>query len=268
MRNKGPLDASYSICLLSWEYEVILRETKQTLRAAFSFARQRLHVDRMISLGGRCEVAFQLRRIGTTDRAYPFDWWIMPLEALPRILAGGISSVFDASQLHKVPDYGGRAGIYSNHAGTIHLHEFAHDEDGLALSIAEISERLGNKYEALYGRMVDDAAQGRTLFVRQYLDGHDPRTAGELEPLIDDLEFGLMRMTEDYLLLLIGYCRIGPRPRVLQSELGLNHAKGLGSNWSWTSMMRANGISCRRGPRSDSNDLFRTLPGSGAKPER
>lgn len=247
---------------------VILCEAKQTLRAALSFTRQRIHVDRMISLGGRCEVAYQLRRIGTTERAYPFDWWITPLDALPRILSGGTSSLFEAAQIHKLPDYGGRAGVYSHYARTVHLHEFAHGEDGLALSIAEISERLGNKYEALYRRMIGEVAQGRTLFVRQFLDGHDPQSARGLESLIDYLEVELARLTSDYLLLLVGYCEISPRPRVLQSRLGLSSANGLGSNWSWTTMMRANVISCRRGTRWSSTDLFRTLPRSGAKPER
>jgi len=34
----------------------------------------------IVSLGGNCEVAHQLRRRFGGERAFPFDWWITPLD--------------------------------------------------------------------------------------------------------------------------------------------------------------------------------------------
>lgn len=42
-----------------------------------------LPFDRVISLGGACEVAYQLRRMIRFGRAYSFDGWILPLPAAP-----------------------------------------------------------------------------------------------------------------------------------------------------------------------------------------
>lgn len=239
-----------------------LRVLGQIVRVTAGALRPAYPVDRMVSLGGRCEVAYQLRRIGATDRAYPFDWWITPLAAVPRFLESGCVAAFAAEQLHKVPDYGGRAGLYSHYAGTVHLHEFDHGEDGLALPTPDIATRLQEKYAALHRRLLEDVATGRTLFVRQHLEGSDPTSAAELEPQIDALDQALSGLTDDYLLLLVNYCAVTARPRLLQASVPATTTNGLGSNWRWSAMLRAQGLSCRRGARAGSHDLFRTLPGS------
>lgn len=52
----------------------------------------KLVVDRIISLGALCEVAYQARRLSKSSRAYPFDWWDTPLAGLLRALKLGITS--------------------------------------------------------------------------------------------------------------------------------------------------------------------------------
>ena len=57
----------------------------------------KLVVDRIISLGALCEVAYQARRLSKSSRAYPFDWWDTPFAGLLRALKLG-SGLIDQSQ--------------------------------------------------------------------------------------------------------------------------------------------------------------------------
>ncbi|MCI0465464.1 MAG: papain-like cysteine peptidase [Beijerinckiaceae bacterium] len=224
----------------------------------------RLAVDRIISLGGLCEAAYQARRLSRSERAYIFDWWITPLESVCVTLDAGAACVFKPKHLVKVPNYGGKPALYSRLSRTIHLHEYAEAIDFLALDIKTIAAALQEKYAALHARMLADCASGTTLFVRQKLSGHDP-AGPELEVQIDRTCANLNAIAADYRLLLLDYEPIAPRERLIQSQVPrLKDANDLGSCKGWDALFRAHSIDCLRpGTRFSFDDLKATFGGGG-----
>lgn len=135
----------------------------------------KLIVDRIVSLGALCEVAYQARRLSKSSRAYPFDWWDTPLPGVLKVLETGSAAVFSVPHIVKLPrEAGALPAFYSSLSGTVHQHEIPRGEDVLALDEAEISRRLVPKYTALHARLVADCSTGATLFVRQRKPVNDP----------------------------------------------------------------------------------------------
>ncbi len=213
-------------------------------------------MDRIVSLGALCEVAFQARRLSRSDRANIFDWWITPLASVSVVLEHGAAAVFAPGQLMKVPDYGGKPALYSHLSGTIHLHEYARTVDFLALDVETIAATLQAKYAALDARLRTDCAAGTTLFVRQRLDEHDPKGA-DLEDAIDRLGAQLATIAADHRLLLLDYEPVREREGLIQARVPrLKDLNDLGSRKGWRSLFRALGIEYRRtGSRFSYEDL-------------
>jgi Putative papain-like cysteine peptidase (DUF1796) len=215
---------------------------------------RRLIVDRVISLGGLCEVAFQLRRLSRSGRAYAFDWWITPLTSVSIVLEHGAACVFAPQFLVKVPDYGGLPALYSRLTATVHLHEYAKTTDFLALDVETIAATLRSKYNALHARLLADCGAGPTLFVRQRLDEHDPR-GKDLEDTLDRLCAQLTSIADDHRLLLLDYEPLRPRERLIQAAVPrLRDLNDLGSRKGWNALFRALGIDCRRSGQGFSYD--------------
>lgn len=206
----------------------------------------RLVVDRVISLGALCEVAFQLRRLSRSGRAYVFDWWITPLTSVSVVLEQGAASVFAPQFLVKAPDYDGLPALYSRLSRTVHLHEYPKGVDFLALDVETIAATLREKYAALHARMLADCGAGTTLFVRQRLDEHDPR-GQDLENSLDRLCGQLASIADDHRLLLLDYEPVRPRERLIQAAVPrLRDLNDLGSRKGWNALFRTQGIDCRR----------------------
>lgn len=223
--------------------------------------------DRMISLGGRCETAYQLRRHSRSERAYPFDWWVTPGYSLPRLLRGGVAATFTPPYLKALADYDGKPALYSHFGGTadlpgtIHPHEFPYGEKWLDLSLEEISARLVPKYTALERRLIEDAHSGSTLFVRQRLPDHDPGTPDALGHLVDEIMGELERLSPDFTLLLVDYPVLPPRARLIQAHVPpMRGVSGLGSVRAWRRMFRQIGVAAGRGPVPAMRDIYATLP--------
>lgn len=221
-----------------------------------------LTVDRIVSLGALCEVAFQARRLSGSGHAYPFDWWITPLSAVSAVLEAGAAAAFAPGQIVKIADYGGKRALYSRLGGTVHLHEFAADEDFLALGDGEIAARLQEKYAALHARLLAACGAGATLFVRQHLSQHDPQGQA-LESEIDRLFARLCVFSPDPRLLLLDYPTVAARPWLIQAQVPrLGDHNDLGSRRGWNTVFRAAGIACRpSGGRFRYNDLLASFPG-------
>ncbi len=221
----------------------------------------RLVVDRIVSLGGMCEAAFQGRRLSGSGRAYPFDWWITPLESVPIVLDGGAAPCFAAEHILKVEDYGGEPALYSRRSRTVHLHEFPKTENFLALDVEAIAARLQAKYAALDARLAADCAEGTTLFLRQRLKDHDP-TGEELEALLDSIIVRLTEIAANARLLLLDYDPVRPRDKLIQAEASrLKDANDLGSDKGWNALFRTCRIASRSAKRFSWTDLqesFRT----------
>lgn len=216
-------------------------------------------IDRMISLGGRCETAFQLRRLGGASRAFPFDWWITPLAGVASLLRADPSDVFATKNLFFVDEYDGGAALYCHFAGTVHLHETSPRNRLGEFHAETLSHMLIVKYERLFERMRDRAVKGRTLFVRQRLPDHDPNGKAELERCIADIDTALAEICQDHLLLLVDYPAVEAGPRVLQANCVASRNHDLGINWRWTWMLARRGLMCRSRARANMDDLFDTL---------
>lgn len=208
-------------------------------------AEPKLVIDRIISLGALCEVAYQARRLSKSSRAYPFDWWDTPLAGLLRALELGSAEVFRTSHLSKLPIEAGRLpAFYSSFSGTVHQHEFPRGENCLALDEAEISQRLVPKYTALHARLLSDCAAGTTLFVRQRKPVSDSEGA-ELDAAIGKLYKTLSAFAFDFRLLLVNYEPIDARPWLIQADVRRHPDwTDLGSDRGWNEMFRSLGIAC------------------------
>lgn len=226
-----------------------------------TIAAPHLFVDRVVSLGALCEVAYQARRLSRSSRAYPFDWWDTPFVGLLRVLNAGAPAVFSPSHITKVPiKMGALPAFYSRFSDTVHQHEFARDDDLYALDEAEISRRLVPKYVALHARLVGDCADGVTLFVRQRKPNHDPEGAA-LSVMTEELHIALSAFAADFRILLIDYDPIDARPWLMQAHVQ-RHSDwtDLGSERGWDEMFRSLGIICRSSEGAFGfDDLSRTF---------
>ncbi|GLK82037.1 DUF1796 family putative cysteine peptidase [Ancylobacter defluvii] len=205
-----------------------------------------LVVDRIVSLGALCEVAYQTRRLSRTGRAYPFDWWDTPFHGVLTVLETGAAEVFAAANIVKVPTGRGNLSAFcSRLSETIHQHEFSAREDVLAMDAAEIERRLVPKYRALHHRLIADCALGTTLFVRQRSPRYDVEGAA-LEATLDRLHAALSRFAADPRLLLLDYPPVAPRPWLIAAQVPCyRDRRDLGSRRGWNEVFRTHGIVCR-----------------------
>jgi hypothetical protein len=81
----------------------------------------RIPVDRVISLGTNCEITFNLRRFFGAERAYPFDWWFTPLDAVAPVLLSRFALEIDRANLQVV---GAGRSILNRKYRILHHHDF------------------------------------------------------------------------------------------------------------------------------------------------
>lgn len=120
----------------------------------------RISVDRVISLGTNCEIAFNLRRFFGVERAYPFDWWFTPLDAVPPVLASRFAVGINRDNLQIV---GGRRSILNRRYRILHHHDFPRLPGNrlIAPDWTNAIETCRAKYAALGCRFFDDLAGAR-----------------------------------------------------------------------------------------------------------
>src|SRR5947209_282461 len=63
----------------------------------------RAQFDVAVSLGSRCEVAFQLAQHGYRDASFPFDWIVTPIGALYQLIENDFKGLLDPGDLVLVP---------------------------------------------------------------------------------------------------------------------------------------------------------------------
>ena len=80
---------------------------------------------RIISLGGRCAVAHNLRRFFDFGEAFPFDWWITPFDGLIKFLANPDPDwLYDPAELDLTANKG---SVRHSDLGIRLHHEFPRD---------------------------------------------------------------------------------------------------------------------------------------------
>ena len=98
-----------------------------------------------VSLGGGCDVAYQLRRLGLSEYNTPFDWVRVPEDEVPRLLDGGMTDV--VSRLRVARSTSGKVYLRDPISGAVLLH------DGPTASVADRA-RLAEKFAAQHDALV------------------------------------------------------------------------------------------------------------------
>jgi Putative papain-like cysteine peptidase (DUF1796) len=131
----------------------------------------------IVSLGCRCRTTQRLREHYGFKTAFPFDWWITPLQSAVRVLRDwDLGRLYDPAQLGEVRRWG--KTIYVEHADyRIRLqHEFPMDDErrkvlpGWRAHIGAAKARTGHlmaKFDAL------DRNDRKVLFVRELRPGEE-----------------------------------------------------------------------------------------------
>jgi hypothetical protein len=140
--------------------------------------------DDIISLGGRCQIAHQLRRIRPyADRAFPFDWLITPDASLLRLLEHDFADFLRLDGLAE--NATSRAEFSYRHVvetryGIVLTHDF---KQGTAIAAAWPAVR--QKYVFLIDRWRSLlASDRRILFIRQSY-GRTDAVTNDLDDLAD-----------------------------------------------------------------------------------
>jgi hypothetical protein len=132
-----------------------------------------MNVDYVVSLGGNCEVAEQIRHHFRIKRAYCFDWWITPFQTVIDLLNCDFSGIFDELTLQ-----GGHGSVKCKRYNMLHHHDFLRDDKGRVETSkidGQIPE-LKEKFSFLISRMRADCSEGRKiLFIRSWREiVHEP----------------------------------------------------------------------------------------------
>ena len=134
--------------------------------------------DEIVSLGAHCRVAYNLRRTFGISRAFPFDWWVTPAQALVAFLGDpSFDKLYD--ELRMAPAMGGDRilAIDNLHYGVQLQHEFPRQRGGALVD--DWPAHLGSareRTEFLWDRMVGLMRQGRRmLFVRWFTQAERKR---------------------------------------------------------------------------------------------
>lgn len=139
----------------------------------------------VVPIGANCRVSYQLRRHLGTDAAWPFDWWIAPIQGTTRYLAElDPARLYDPDALEEMTVDGACVAVRSRRYGVRLLHEFPRvDAQGVRTVVApgwhaHIAAARA-RHEHLLARLrALDVPGKRILFVRYKL-GIDE---GDLDP--------------------------------------------------------------------------------------
>ena len=122
----------------------------------------------VISLGGNCETAHQIRRFSARDKAYPFDWLITPFDSVSLLMKKGADLLFDLDNLFLGPY---RVVVRCTATGIIHHHDFERDGEALVIrdAIPLQIANLKSKYKMLWDRLDSQCTSGDpVLFIRTW----------------------------------------------------------------------------------------------------
>ena len=150
------------------------------------------HFDRIISLGCNCELALSIRDYFGIERAYPFDWWISPFQALWKLLEGrfhdllNINNLEVSSDLLTVRDNSLWAPVREPqaHYNLLYHHDFKKTEDEKIIPdlIEQQLPLVKQKYDMLIHRFFNDLQNKRVLFIRNR-DGNIPHLDRDATPM-------------------------------------------------------------------------------------
>jgi hypothetical protein len=164
---------------------------------------------RVVSLGGNCMVAQEMRNYFKVETANLFDWWITPGDALVRLIEQDFEDLFEPENLRLVGDAQSVANL---RYGNLHHHDFPRDDerDRVISMTPEDFERNQSKFAYLKKRW-DELGENEcpVLFIRYgwhiptwHVEGLSPGPLGsDAGRLVTALDRKFPRL--DYRILLI-----------------------------------------------------------------
>jgi len=211
------------------------------------------HFDRIISLGCNCELALNIRDYFGIERAYPFDWWITPFQALWKLLEGRFHDLFNINNLEVSSDL---LTVRDKYYNLLYHHDFKKTEDDKIIPdlIEQQLPLVKQKYDMLVHRFFNDLQNKRVLFIRNR-DGNIPHLDRDTTPMDENTFVQLYDLLEKLfpesaISLLITNCPIytGIRRRngcILWDEVDHHYDDYeffIGSRQGWQEMFSRNNI--------------------------
>ena len=150
--------------------------------------------DRIISLGCNCEVALNIRDYFGIERAYPFDWWITPFQALWNLLEGRFHNLFNINNLEVSSDL---LTVRDKYYNLLYHHDFKRTEDDKIIpdNIEQQLPLVKQKYNMLIHRFFNDLHNKRVLFIRNS-DGNIPHLDRDATPMDENTFVQLYELLE------------------------------------------------------------------------
>lgn len=121
---------------------------------------------RVISLGIRCEIAYQVRLHTEKDDSDYFDWLVTPFPALADIIRTDFKHAFNAADLARFEN---ASGIYNKNNNIIYYHAFPmNDERKISENFLEYYAEVKSKFDYLANKFIRHCESGApTIFVRR-----------------------------------------------------------------------------------------------------
>lgn len=121
--------------------------------------------DEIVSLGGRCQVSWQLEHHGLRRLAYPLDWLVTPFGSLIKFIEHEGQGLLDLDKIHIAGAYAGdlrSLEVIDTTYGIISYHDFyASPYMG---NYAEIKDKYDRRVERLFKLLKSNK---KVLFIRQ-----------------------------------------------------------------------------------------------------
>lgn len=125
----------------------------------------------IISLGGDCAVAQNIRRVFSTDIAYCFDWWLTPALGAARLLEDpSIDLIYDPALIEAYVNENGVPSVRNTTLDIQFFHEFRRAQDGAAVVLtnatADIAKARARTALLLERLLAADTPDHRIAFIR------------------------------------------------------------------------------------------------------
>lgn len=143
----------------------------------------------VVPLGRRCRTTHNVHRFFGRKESFPFDWYILPLRGLNKILAAGldVDRIYQPNRMEPVRKDGKIIHLENTRYGLWHVHCFPHEPgtDYITENWLEHLDKAKSRFNHTARRFKSlPKAEGPVLFVRE---GRPDDNAVELKRLKDHL---------------------------------------------------------------------------------
>ena len=192
---------------------------------------------RIVSLGGVCEVAYQIKLHTDKQDADYFDWLITPFDALIEAVRNDFRDFF---KLQDLKIHSSNKCIVNVATGVYYFHDFPLDENRSVLLDFEVYyDNARSKFTHLMNKFLSlGLFDGQVVFVRRELTLSAAETLCEtLESKFPKLNFKLICVNSDN-----SGCFQAPSNRIERITVPRSGKNGLGESESWCQELKRIGL--------------------------